>query len=439
MMRRIFANSDAQSQERGGRHPGRATAGRAQLQFVDRPARHGRDRAGEAASCATSRPASPGWRPSARARLKRDAAGVTISASARFDRRRATLRRLAARRLCARPQPNLDRGQCRRAQALDLRRPVARRGAAARPRYCAVGPPARRGRWRRQHPHRRDRRHRRQRPRDPAGRAAGLSRGQVGECKGDDGRGEPYRQDRADRLRFRRRHRCWSPAPAPRRRKARSSPAAPRCSTFRSIAWATTGRSNSPRAAGQWALANLSNGEIDVAAEFSLSAPDNDLAQLKVDRMVGLIDYRGMTVRYMPHMPELQAVSGKARYEGGALHFDVAGGTAVGLQHGRRLDRPHRAGRPAAAICDAAHADHGLRPGRHPLPGAAQARPAQGCALRLPASGRQRRDRPVAPLPAARTALTVDRARHQGRRLAVALLAAQGAGRARPHRTPRRG
>jgi hypothetical protein len=81
-----------------------------------------------------------------------------------------------------------------------------------------------------------------------------------------------------------------------------------------------------------WALANLSNGEIDVAAEFGLSTPGNDLSQIKIDRLVGLIDYRGMTVRYMPHMPELQGVSGKARYEGGTLHFDVAGGTAVGLR-----------------------------------------------------------------------------------------------------------
>ena len=81
-----------------------------------------------------------------------------------------------------------------------------------------------------------------------------------------------------------------------------------------------------------WALANLSNGEIDVAAEFALSAPGNDLAQIKVDRLVGLVDYRGMTVRYMPHMPELQRVSGKARYEGGTLHFDVASGTTVGLR-----------------------------------------------------------------------------------------------------------
>jgi hypothetical protein len=82
----------------------------------------------------------------------------------------------------------------------------------------------------------------------------------------------------------------------------------------------------------QWAITNLSNGEVDVAAEFALSAPGNEVSQLKVDRLVGLMDYRGMTVRYMPHMPELQDVSGKARFEGGTLHFDVAGGNAVGLR-----------------------------------------------------------------------------------------------------------
>jgi hypothetical protein len=80
-----------------------------------------------------------------------------------------------------------------------------------------------------------------------------------------------------------------------------------------------------------WALANLSNGEVDATTEFALSVPGNDLAALKVDRLVGLLDYRGMTVRYMPHMPELQGVSGNARFEGSTLHFDVAGGSAVGL------------------------------------------------------------------------------------------------------------
>lgn len=82
----------------------------------------------------------------------------------------------------------------------------------------------------------------------------------------------------------------------------------------------------------QWAITNLSNGEVDVGAEFALSAPGNEMSELKVDRLVGLLDYRRMTVRYMPHMPELQAVSGKARFENGTLHFDVAGGNAVGLR-----------------------------------------------------------------------------------------------------------
>ncbi|MGD9883636.1 MAG: DUF3971 domain-containing protein, partial [Reyranella sp.] len=81
-----------------------------------------------------------------------------------------------------------------------------------------------------------------------------------------------------------------------------------------------------------WALANLRKGEIDVVAEFGLSTPGHDLAELKVNRMVGMIDYRGMTVRYMPQMPDLEGVSGKARYENGMLRFDVAGGTAAGLR-----------------------------------------------------------------------------------------------------------
>src|SRR5258707_15865589 len=34
----------------------------------------------------------------------------------------------------------------------------------------------------------------------------------------------------------------------------------------------------------------------------------------------------------MPQMPEMQRVTGKARYEGGTLHFDVASGSAAGLR-----------------------------------------------------------------------------------------------------------
>jgi hypothetical protein len=80
-----------------------------------------------------------------------------------------------------------------------------------------------------------------------------------------------------------------------------------------------------------WALANLSSGALDIGADFTLSTPGNDLAQLSVDRDVAYLAYRGMTVHYMPHMPELLNVSGSARFEGNTMHFDIAGGNAVGL------------------------------------------------------------------------------------------------------------
>ncbi len=82
----------------------------------------------------------------------------------------------------------------------------------------------------------------------------------------------------------------------------------------------------------EWATANLSKGALDIAAEFALSSPVDDISAMKVDRLVGLLEYGGMTVRYMPHMPELQDVSGKARYENGTLRFDVVRGGAVGLK-----------------------------------------------------------------------------------------------------------
>ena len=81
----------------------------------------------------------------------------------------------------------------------------------------------------------------------------------------------------------------------------------------------------------EWALENLSRGTVDVGAEFAVSAPGNDLSKIAVDRTVVFLEYRGLRVHYMPHMPELEGVSGKARYEGNTMHFDIAGGTSVGL------------------------------------------------------------------------------------------------------------
>ena len=81
-----------------------------------------------------------------------------------------------------------------------------------------------------------------------------------------------------------------------------------------------------------WAIANVTAGTIDLAAEFSASAPVDHLADIRMDRMAAFLDYGGLTVRYMPHMPEMQDVSGKARYENGSLHFDIARGGAVNLK-----------------------------------------------------------------------------------------------------------
>ena len=82
----------------------------------------------------------------------------------------------------------------------------------------------------------------------------------------------------------------------------------------------------------QWATANLSGGTVDIAAEFGFATPGDDLSQLSVTRNVAFLDYRGMTVLYMPQMPELQGVSGNARFEGDTMRFDVASGSAVGLK-----------------------------------------------------------------------------------------------------------
>ena len=82
----------------------------------------------------------------------------------------------------------------------------------------------------------------------------------------------------------------------------------------------------------QWAIANVSGGSVDLAAEFGLAAPGNDMSQISVTRAAAFLDYRDMKVRYMPQMPELEGVTGTARSEGATLYFDVAAGNAVGLR-----------------------------------------------------------------------------------------------------------
>lgn len=82
----------------------------------------------------------------------------------------------------------------------------------------------------------------------------------------------------------------------------------------------------------EWAIANLSGGLVNLAAEFGLAAPGNDMSQISVTRAAAFLDYRDMKIRYMPHMPEIEGVTGTARTEGAIMHFDIAVGSSVGLR-----------------------------------------------------------------------------------------------------------
>ena len=82
----------------------------------------------------------------------------------------------------------------------------------------------------------------------------------------------------------------------------------------------------------EWAIANVSGGSANLAAEFGLAAPGNDMSQIAVTRAAAFLDYRDMKIRYMPQMPEIEGVMGTARSEGSVLNFDIAAGTSVGLR-----------------------------------------------------------------------------------------------------------
>ena len=270
--------------------------------------------------------------PSARGELRRDATGVIISADARFssggDPIDVALTGVYARdRSRFSVDANVDGIKPSMFAELSPDAALLRGldiALAARLRIDGDGEGDVRGRG--------HRRHRRQWRGDAARNPAGDAAGQVGECACLGGCGDAYRR-RSSSIDFdfgaaKVRVTGTGTKTAEGQRFAGRAEVlhvpVDRMGDYWPLAFAPGGR--------EWALANLSKGEIDLAAEFALSTPGNDLAELKVDRLVGLIDYRGMTVRYMPHMPELEGVSGKARYEGDALHFDVASGTAVGLR-----------------------------------------------------------------------------------------------------------
>ncbi len=268
--------------------------------------------------------------PSANAQLRRDTAGVFITADARFEGHGDPVDlSLAGTYTRDRSRISLEAriGGFKPWIFADLSPDLAiLRGVDI---ALSGRPPDRRERrWGDQE---RCRRHQwQQRQRDAAGYPAGDP---PGPCHGGavhHRQRRPYVQDRTSRLRFRRRpsgrHRHRATGEERRhfvgRAEVRQIPV-DKLGDYWPLGFAEGGR--------QWALANVSKGTVDLAAEFATSAPVGDLSEMQVDRMVAFLDYGGLSVRYMPHMPEIQDVSGKARYEGGTLHFDVKRGNAVNL------------------------------------------------------------------------------------------------------------
>ena len=381
------------------------------------------------------RRASPGSPRRRAGELKRDATGVIISADARFssggDPIDVSLAGVYARdRSRFSVEANVD--GIKPSMFADLSPDAALlRGVD----IALSGRLHDRGRWRRRHPHRGHRCHRRQRRGDLAGRLPASHQVKSVNAQAHGGCGDAYGQDRTASTSISAPPRCGSPAPARRRRKARCSPVAPRCCTSRSITWATTGRSNSPRAAGSGRWPISATATIDVAAEFALSTPGNDLAAAQ-GRSPGRPD------RLSRHDGALHAAHARAagRFGQGALRgrraaFRRGERHRRRPAHGRRHDRPHRAwtgpvqNAQRSSMPIAGSAQNVIRFLARP-----QARPPAGDALRLPAAGRRGRDRPVARLPAAQLRSPSPSSTSRPTRSVSKFSLKNVAGRRRPHR-----
>ncbi len=76
------------------------------------------------------------------------------------------------------------------------------------------------------------------------------------------------------------------------------------------------------------AIANITAGTVDVAAEFTASAPADHIADIKMEGMVAFSRlWWPDSALHAAHARDAGRL-GKARYENGTLHFDIARGGA---------------------------------------------------------------------------------------------------------------
>ena len=82
-----------------------------------------------------------------------------------------------------------------------------------------------------------------------------------------------------------------------------------------------------------WIKGHLSHGSVpDTRAVFAVQAPKGDLNAMRLDSVAGSFNAQGLTVAYLPPMPPVENVSGRATFTSRELDVALTGGTVRGVQ-----------------------------------------------------------------------------------------------------------
>ena len=82
-----------------------------------------------------------------------------------------------------------------------------------------------------------------------------------------------------------------------------------------------------------WIKGHLSHGSVpDTRAVFAVQAPKGDLNAMRLDSLAGSFNVQGLTVAYLPPMPPVENVTGRATFTSRELDIALSGGTVRGVQ-----------------------------------------------------------------------------------------------------------
>jgi len=81
-----------------------------------------------------------------------------------------------------------------------------------------------------------------------------------------------------------------------------------------------------------WIRDHISHGDVhETRAVFAVQAPRGDLDAMRLESMAGTFDAKGLTVAYLPPMPPVENVSGRATFTSRELDVAIKQGTLAGI------------------------------------------------------------------------------------------------------------